>query len=56
MDELGATPSFDAAMIERLGQATDAMMGQAPRSEARRWRDRLIRKIRELKAKDPQPL
>jgi L-gulonate 3-dehydrogenase len=55
MQELGATPSFDAELIERLGQATDAMVGHAPRSETRRWRDRLIRKIRELKAKDPHP-
>jgi 3-hydroxyacyl-CoA dehydrogenase len=56
MNELGSTPSFDPEMIERLAQGTDAMMGNAPRSEILRWRDRLIRKIRELKAKDPQPL
>ncbi len=55
MRELGSTPSFHPEMIERLGRGTDAMRGHASRSETRRWRDRLIRKIRELKAKDPQP-
>ena len=55
MDQLGPTPSFDAEMIERLGRGTDAMSGNAPRSETLRWRDRLIRKIRDLKAADPRP-
>jgi 3-hydroxyacyl-CoA dehydrogenase len=55
MDELGATPSFDPEMVERLGRGTDAMTGNASRDETLRWRDRLIRKIRELKADDPQP-
>jgi 3-hydroxyacyl-CoA dehydrogenase len=55
MDQLGPTPSFDAEMIERLGRGTDAMSGNAPHSETRRWRDRLIRKIRDLKAADPRP-
>ena len=55
MDQLGPTPSFDEEMIERLGRGTDAMTGNASRDETLRWRDRLIQKIRELKAKDPQP-
>ena len=55
MDQLGPTPSFDAEMIERLGLGTDAMMGNSSRGETLHWRDRLIRRIRELKAKDPQP-
>ena len=55
MDQLGATPSFDAEMIERLGRGTDAMTGNASRDEVLRWRDRLVQKIRELKAEDPQP-
>ena len=28
MDQLGPTPSFDAAMIERLGRGTDADVRQ----------------------------
>jgi len=55
MDQLGPTPSFDPELIERLGQGTDAMTGNASRDETLRWRDRLISRIRELKAKDPQP-
>jgi len=31
------------------------MSGNAPHSETRRWRDRLIRKIRDLQAADPRP-
>ena len=55
MDQLGPTPSFDPEMIERLGRGTDVMSGNAQRSETLRWRDRLIRKIRDLKAADPRP-
>jgi 3-hydroxyacyl-CoA dehydrogenase len=55
MEQLGPTPSFDPEMIERLGRGTDVMSGNAPRSETLRWRDRLIRKIRDLKAADPRP-
>jgi 3-hydroxyacyl-CoA dehydrogenase len=55
MNNLGPTPSFDPELIERLGRETDAMTNNAPRSETLRWRDRLIRKIRELKTEDPQP-
>lgn len=55
MDELGPTPSFDPEMIERLGQGTDAMTGNAPVPEICEWRERLIRKIRNLKSEDPHP-
>jgi 3-hydroxyacyl-CoA dehydrogenase len=55
MDELGPTPSFDPEMIERLGQGTDAMAGNASLQEICAWRERLIRKIRKLKAEDPYP-
>jgi 3-hydroxyacyl-CoA dehydrogenase len=55
MNELGATPSFDPEMIERLGRGTDAMTGNASQTETLRWRNRLIQKIRELKTNDPQP-
>ena len=55
MNELGPTPSFDPEMIERLGQGTDAMTGNASLQEICEWRERLIRKIRNLKAEDPHP-
>jgi L-gulonate 3-dehydrogenase len=55
MDELGPTPSFDPEMIERLGCGTDAMTGKASLQEIREWRERLIRRIRKLKAEDPHP-
>jgi len=55
MNNLGSTPSFDPALIEQLGKATDAMVGNAPRAEIRRWRDRLVRKIRAVKEGDPGP-
>jgi 3-hydroxyacyl-CoA dehydrogenase len=54
MNDLGSTPSFDREPIERLGRATDAMT-KAPRNEILEWRDRLIRKIRDLKQEDPMP-
>jgi 3-hydroxyacyl-CoA dehydrogenase len=55
MDELGPTPSFDPEMIKRLGHGTDAMAGKASLQEICAWRERLIRKIRKLKAEDPYP-
>jgi 3-hydroxyacyl-CoA dehydrogenase len=54
MGDLGGTPAFDRELIEKLGRATDAMM-KAPRSEILEWRDRLIRRIRDLKEEDPMP-
>ena len=55
MNELGPTPSLDPEMIERLGKGTDAMAGKASLQEICAWRERLIRKIRKLKAEDPYP-
>lgn len=55
MDDLYSTPSLDDEMIERLGSRTDEMVGAASRPQVRRWRDRMIRKIRALKEADPPP-
>jgi 3-hydroxyacyl-CoA dehydrogenase len=56
MKELDPTPpSFDAQMIEQIGQGVDAMEGDAPISEICRWRDRMVLKIRKLKEQDPHP-
>lgn len=49
MDELGPIPALDAAQIERLGRATDAMVGEQTRPAILAWRDRLIRQIGRLK-------
>jgi hypothetical protein len=55
MNDLAPTPLLDDAMIERLGQATDGMVGTTSRASICRWRDRMITRIRELKASDPEP-
>ena len=49
MDELGPIPALDAAQIERLGRATDAMTGARSRPAILAWRDRLVRRIVRLK-------
>jgi 3-hydroxyacyl-CoA dehydrogenase len=49
------TPSFTPDMIERIARGVDAMEGDSPTTEICKWRDRLVRKIRDLKEKDPHP-
>lgn len=53
MNDLGPTPEFDAGSVEQMGKATDEMVGGLDRAEIRRWRDRMVRKIRALKKEDP---
>ena len=53
MNDLGPTPEFDAGSVEQMGKATDEMVGGIDRAEIRRWRDRMVRKIRALKKEDP---
>jgi L-gulonate 3-dehydrogenase len=55
MNDLAPTPLLDDAMIERLGRATDRMVGSTSRAGICRWRDRMITRIRELKELDPEP-
>jgi len=55
MNDLAPTPSFDDDTIERLARGVDAMMGRVSRARARRWRDRMVRRIRAIKAADPRP-
>jgi 3-hydroxyacyl-CoA dehydrogenase len=55
MGDLGASPVLDAAFIERVGRATDALEHGASRTDLREWRDRLVRGIVALKADDPHP-
>ena len=55
MNDLGPTPSFESDQIERLGRATDEMLGGMPQTELLRWRDRMIQKLRLVKDADPGP-
>jgi L-gulonate 3-dehydrogenase len=55
MNQLGPTPVFDAALIERIGAGVDAARGEVPRAEMRAWRDRMVTEIRRLKAENPLP-
>lgn len=54
MNDLGETPAITPDLIERVGRETDAAYRAAPADFAS-WRDRLITKIRELKAEQPRP-
>lgn len=55
MTDLGSTPTFDAALVERIGQQTDAMEGGASVAAIQQWRDRMVRKVVELKREHPHP-
>ena len=55
MDDLSPTPTLDAALIERLGSATDAMVGGTSNAELAAWRDRLVSRLVALKRDDPSP-
>jgi 3-hydroxyacyl-CoA dehydrogenase len=50
-----APPAFDPETIELIGRGVDAMSGKTTVAEVCRWRDRLVRKIRDLKTGDPHP-
>jgi 3-hydroxyacyl-CoA dehydrogenase len=51
-DVLNTGTRFNEELIERLGEATDEMTGASYEGQ-RRWRDRMIAAIREVKRKDP---
>ena len=53
MNRLGPTPSFEPALIERMGQALDGERGDTSRADVRAWRDRMVVEIRRLKAANP---
>lgn len=55
MNDLAPTPTIDAALIERLGAATDAMVEGVGTAELAAWRDRLVARLTALKREDPQP-
>jgi 3-hydroxyacyl-CoA dehydrogenase len=53
MNQLGPTPAFDPALIERIGQSLDRARGDTSREDVRAWRDRMVVEIRRLKAAHP---
>jgi 3-hydroxyacyl-CoA dehydrogenase len=56
MQELDPTPpSFDEAMIERIGRGVDAMEGGATVADLCRWRDVMVQRIRALKQQFRHP-
>ena len=55
MNDLSPTPALTAALIERLGSATDAMVGDATTAAQRAWRDRMVAQITALKREGGAP-
>lgn len=54
--ELDSTPpSFDPALVEKIGQQVDKMEGGATPEQLCEWRNLVIRKIRQLKVEFPHP-
>jgi len=49
MDDLSPTPALSPELIERLGRATDAMVGDTTAAAQRAWRDRLVARLTALK-------
>ena len=55
MRDLGDTPRLDRALVERIGEQTDADAAATPLAEIRRWRDRMVSDVVRLKRENPQP-
>ena len=55
MNDLGPAPSLTHDVIERLSISMEKTAAESNRAEIRRWRDRMVRKIRGLKEADPKP-
>jgi 3-hydroxyacyl-CoA dehydrogenase len=56
MEQLDSSPpSFDEAMIERIGRGVDRMEGGAGVADLCRWRDLMVQRIRQLKQRFPHP-
>lgn len=55
MQDLSPTPALTPDLIERLGAATDAMVGDTPPAAQRSRRDRLVAQITSLKRDAPTP-
>ncbi len=48
-------PSFSESMISDIAEQVNRMEKDVPVNEICRWRDRMIRRIRQLKEEDPHP-
>lgn len=55
MNDLGPASTLPPGLVEKLSDAMNDMIGGTERARIRRWRDRMVRKIRALKAADPHP-
>ena len=55
MNDLEGTPPIDDAFVEHLGRAVDEATHGTAVAEINRWRDVMVREIRALKQKYPEP-
>lgn len=55
MNDLGSVSKLPPAIVDEMSSAMTAMNAGASPAEIRRWRDRMVRKIKALKAADPHP-
>lgn len=55
MNDLGPASSLPTVVVDQLSSAMEKLNGGVDRAKIRRWRDRMVRKIRALKAADPHP-
>jgi 3-hydroxyacyl-CoA dehydrogenase len=55
MNDLGPASTLSPSLVEKLSDAMDKKIGGTERAKIRRWRDRMVRKVRALKAADPHP-
>ena len=54
-EDLDPAPAFDEDVIEMIAAGTTAMYGEGMVAELAAWRDRMVRRIAQLKADDPAP-
>jgi 3-hydroxyacyl-CoA dehydrogenase len=55
MNDLGPASKLPADLVEKLTNEMSQLNGATDRADIRRWRDRMVRKIRALKEADPHP-
>jgi L-gulonate 3-dehydrogenase len=55
MNDLGPPSTLSPSVINKLSEAMERKVGADKQAQLRRWRDRMVRKLRKLKAADPSP-
>lgn len=55
MHDLAPTPALTPDLIERVGEATDAMLGDTTPAAQRAWRDRMVAQVSAVKRNTPTP-